>query len=56
MSEKGEKDYGGAQPGNRNQLRRDLGLLQAVPVGLGAIIGAWIFEVTGVAAVVAGPA
>ena len=37
-------------------LRRDLGLLDAVGIGLGAIIGAGIFVVTGVAAGVAGPA
>jgi len=37
-------------------LRRDLGLLDAVGVGLGAIVGAGIFVVTGVAAGVAGPA
>jgi basic amino acid/polyamine antiporter, APA family len=37
-------------------LRRDLGLLDAVGVGFGAIIGAGIFVVTGVAAAVAGPA
>jgi APA family basic amino acid/polyamine antiporter len=37
-------------------LRRDLGLIDAVGVGLGAIIGAGIFVVTGVAAGVAGPA
>src|SRR5687767_15501944 len=37
-------------------LRRDLGLIDAVGVGLGAIIGAGIFVVTGVAARVAGPA
>lgn len=37
-------------------LRRDLGLLDAVGVGLGAIIGAGIFVVTGIAAGVAGPA
>jgi APA family basic amino acid/polyamine antiporter len=37
-------------------LRRDLGLADAVAVGLGAIIGAGIFVVTGVAARVAGPA
>lgn len=37
-------------------LRRDLNLLTAVGVGLGAIIGAGIFVVTGVAAGVAGPA
>jgi APA family basic amino acid/polyamine antiporter len=37
-------------------LRRDLRLIDAVTVGLGAIIGAGIFVVTGVAARVAGPA
>ena len=37
-------------------LRRDLNLTDAVGVGLGAIIGAGIFVVTGVAAGVAGPA
>jgi basic amino acid/polyamine antiporter, APA family len=38
------------------ELRRDLDLIAAVAVGLGAIIGAGIFVVTGVAAGVAGPA
>jgi len=37
-------------------LRRELGLLDAVGVGYGAIIGAGIFVVTGIAAEVAGPA
>jgi basic amino acid/polyamine antiporter, APA family len=37
-------------------LRRSLGLLDAVGVGFGAIIGAGIFVVTGVAAGIAGPA
>jgi APA family basic amino acid/polyamine antiporter len=37
------------------QLRRELGLLDAVGIGLGAIVGAGIFVVTGVAAGVAGP-
>ena len=37
-------------------LRRELGLLDAVGVGFGAIIGAGLFVVTGVAAGVAGPA
>jgi APA family basic amino acid/polyamine antiporter len=36
-------------------LRRSLGLLDSVAIGLGAIIGAGIFVVTGVAAGVAGP-
>ncbi|HUE83225.1 MAG TPA: amino acid permease [Pyrinomonadaceae bacterium] len=38
------------------RLRRELGLLDAVGVGFGAIVGAGIFVVTGVAAGVAGPA
>jgi len=37
-------------------LRRDLRLLDAVGVGFGAIVGAGIFVVTGVAAGIAGPA
>jgi basic amino acid/polyamine antiporter, APA family len=37
-------------------LRRDLRLVDAVAIGLGAIIGAGIFVVTGVAARLAGPA
>lgn len=37
-------------------LRRQLGLLDAVGIGFGAVIGAGIFVVTGVAARVAGPA
>lgn len=36
-------------------LRRDLGLLDAVGVGFGAIVGAGIFVVTGLAAGIAGP-
>ena len=40
----------------QNNLQRVLGLKDAVGVGLGAIIGAGIFVVTGVAAGVAGPA
>ena len=38
-----------------SQLRRDLGLLDAVGIGFGAIVGAGIFVVTGVAAGIAGP-
>jgi basic amino acid/polyamine antiporter, APA family len=44
------------QAPDHTALRRDLGLLDAVAVGLGAIIGAGIFVVTGIAARVAGPA
>ena len=40
----------------KNQLLRDLRLVDAIAIGLGAIIGAGIFVVTGVAAGVAGPA
>ncbi|HEY0866471.1 MAG TPA: APC family permease [Fimbriimonas sp.] len=39
-----------------NELRRDLGLFDAVAIGWGAIVGAGLFVVTGVAAAVAGPA
>jgi basic amino acid/polyamine antiporter, APA family len=38
------------------ELRRHLGLLDAVGIGFGAIVGAGIFVVTGVAAGIAGPA
>lgn len=37
-------------------LRRELGLLDAVGIGFGAIVGAGIFVVSGVAAGIAGPA
>jgi APA family basic amino acid/polyamine antiporter len=40
---------------NTGQLKRDLRLIDAIGIGLGAIIGAGIFVVTGVAAGVAGP-
>lgn len=40
----------------RSELGRALGLVDAVGIGLGAIIGAGIFVVTGVAAATAGPA
>jgi APA family basic amino acid/polyamine antiporter len=43
-------------PAGDVNLRRDLGLLDAVGIGFGAIIGAGIFVVTGIAAGVAGPA
>lgn len=45
---------GGAEA--RVELRRALGLLDAVGIGFGAIVGAGIFVVTGVAAGIAGPA
>jgi APA family basic amino acid/polyamine antiporter len=44
------------KPVEKGNLRRDLHLPDAVGVGLGAVIGAGIFVVTGVAAGVAGPA
>src|SRR5688500_12175264 len=40
---------------NKGELKRDLRLIDAIGIGLGAIIGAGIFVVTGVAAGVAGP-
>ena len=45
-----------AAPAEPLGLKRDLGLLDAVGIGLGAIVGAGIFVVTGVAAGIAGPA
>jgi APA family basic amino acid/polyamine antiporter len=45
-----------ASPPAPSGLRRDLGLLDAVGIGFGAIVGAGIFVVTGVAAGIAGPA
>jgi len=42
--------------GTNGALRRDLGLIDAVGIGLGAVMGAGIFVVIGVAAGVAGPA
>jgi basic amino acid/polyamine antiporter, APA family len=44
-----------APPGS-GRLRRELGLLDATGIGFGAIVGAGIFVVTGVAAGIAGPA
>ena len=46
----------GAGAEHSARLKRELGLLQAVGIGLGAVMGAGIFVVTGVAAGVAGPA
>jgi basic amino acid/polyamine antiporter, APA family len=58
-----DKDRTGSEPIispdaniQKGQLRRDLRLVDAIAIGLGAIIGAGIFVVTGVAASVAGPA
>jgi basic amino acid/polyamine antiporter, APA family len=47
---------GRSPAGGGHGLRRDLGLLDAVAIGFGAIVGAGIFVVTGVAAGIAGPA
>jgi basic amino acid/polyamine antiporter, APA family len=44
-----------AKKQDKGELKRDLRLLDAIGIGLGAIIGAGIFVVTGVAAGVAGP-
>jgi len=43
-------------PKEATALRRELGLLDAIGIGLGALIGAGIFVVIGVAAGIAGPA
>ena len=43
-------------PEPKSELRRGLNLIDAIGIGLGAIIGAGLFVVTGVAAGVAGPA
>jgi APA family basic amino acid/polyamine antiporter len=51
MSGMPASESGGAKAG----LRRDLGLVDAVAIGFGAIVGAGIFVVTGVAAGIAGP-
>lgn len=45
-----------AAPENPPALKREIGLLGAVGIGLGAVMGAGLFVVTGVAAGVAGPA
>jgi APA family basic amino acid/polyamine antiporter len=52
----GPADGAGTHRGAASGLRRELGLLDAVGIGFGAIVGAGIFVVTGVAAGVAGPA
>jgi basic amino acid/polyamine antiporter, APA family len=46
----------GRSPEASPRLRRDLGLPDAVAIGLGAIVGAGIFVVSGIAAGIAGPA
>lgn len=56
MARAGASAASGSGPSFSVPLRRDLGLVDAVAVGLGAIIGAGIFVVSGVAARVAGPA
>jgi basic amino acid/polyamine antiporter, APA family len=44
------------EPVEQSGLRRELGLPDAVGIGFGAIVGAGIFVVTGIAAGIAGPA
>jgi len=44
------------KPKTDSKLKRELNLLDAVGIGLGAIVGAGIFVVSGVAAGMAGPA
>ena len=52
----GARGASGAGVDAPTALRRHLGLVDAVGIGLGAIVGAGIFVVTGIAAGVAGPA
>jgi APA family basic amino acid/polyamine antiporter len=56
MPGRNDTDHARQQNGAPGELRRELGLLDAVGVGFGAIVGAGIFVVTGVAAGIAGPA
>jgi basic amino acid/polyamine antiporter, APA family len=49
-------DRPSAPPATASGLRRTLGLADAVGIGVGAIVGAGIFVVTGIAAEAAGPA
>jgi basic amino acid/polyamine antiporter, APA family len=55
-ADRGAAKAAGSPAAGPAELRRDLGLLDAVGVGFGAIVGAGIFVVTGVAAGIAGPA
>jgi basic amino acid/polyamine antiporter, APA family len=52
-TDSGDDPLTGEQP---DRLRRDLGLVDAVGIGFGAIVGAGIFVVSGIAAGIAGPA
>lgn len=57
LSNKTSRSFGGeSSPAATGRLRRDLRFLDALGIGLGAVIGAGIFVVTGLAAGVAGPA
>lgn len=53
---RGDRTGGTGSDGSDGGLRRELGTLDAVGIGFGAIVGAGIFVVTGVAAGIAGPA
>ena len=55
-SEAPGSEPGSEPPASPAVLRRDLGLLDAVGIGFGAIVGAGIFVVSGIAAGIAGPA
>lgn len=56
MSESADRPAAEGRPDHAPGLRRELGLRDAVGIGFGAIVGAGIFVVTGLAAGIAGPA
>lgn len=56
MGEPTRQATSGTRPDQAPGLRRELGLRDAVGIGFGAIVGAGIFVVTGLAAGIAGPA
>ncbi|MHC4588935.1 MAG: hypothetical protein ACYTAQ_06250, partial [Planctomycetota bacterium] len=56
MSVQGAAAGPAALPGPATELSRDLGLFSVTMVGVGAMVGAGIFALTGIAAGAAGPA